>query len=198
MSRFQLSRSWRPLTLVAVAILVGASLVQPVAAQFAGRAATPAALQTRVASCQGLNFHPIDNLTPYSYTGSELFQSHYGDGFFLCDPKLPDRAVVTKVQFTLRDADFVGEVRYCALYRSGLTVANATTEGVVATVPTTGYDVAPGIVRKSTSSIAFPVVDNASWAYYLQCQIHITDPTGYQLIGIYGADVVYQISAANG
>jgi hypothetical protein len=189
----------RNLTLVTAGLVIGAMLVAPVTVGGSRSTLPSAATQTRTASCQGLNFHPITNTTGYGWAGTELYIADTpGEAFFLCDPKLPDRAVVTKVQFTLRDANFVGEVRYCALYRSGLTTDKANTLQVIATVPETGIADAPGIVRKSTSSIAHGVIDNASWAYWLQCDIYFTDHTSEQLVGIYGADVVYQISAANG
>ena len=46
----------------------------------------------------------------------------------------------------------------------------------------------------STSSISHATIDNADYAYWLQCQF--TDNIHW--LGIYGADVIYAISAANG
>jgi hypothetical protein len=193
-----LSRSLRYLSLI-IGVVLSTLIVGPSVNALNPSAIQPTAIQTRVASCQGLNFHPIDSDTKYSYEGPELYlDDSPSTGFFLCDPKLPDRAVVTRVQFTLRDENFVAQVRYCLLFRSGLTASTATTLQVMAQVQPTGIGAAPGIVRRSTSSIAHAVVNNAAWAYALQCQINITDVTGVKLVGIYGGSVTYQISSANG
>ncbi len=119
--------------------------------------------------------------------------SDQGDGYFLCDPQLPHNAVVTKVSFTLEDSDPVSDVRYCALYRNSLNPATATLQDLLAQVPATfGADM--NAVRLTDTTIQFAKVDNANFAYHLQCQItHDTRWTG-----IYGAVVTYRITAANG
>jgi hypothetical protein len=189
----------RPILLVILGTLIGAAFVGPVSAQASRVKSEPASTYTRSASCSGLNFHPIDSITAYDYSGSEIFRNDTnGSGFFLCDPALPNKAVVTKVQFTvLENSGF--EVRFCALIRSGLTVSSAATIDVMAQVPSTTASGDPGIVRLTTSVISHASVDATHYVYSLQCQL--TGPTtnlAHQNLGIYGADVIYTISAANG
>jgi hypothetical protein len=123
------------------------------------------------------------------------FRRSSNGGTFVCDPGLPARAVVTMVQFTLLDDVKTAEIRDCALLRSGLTVATASTAQQLASVPGTGVAAAPGIVRKSDSSIDFATVDNARYAYWLKCEI---TSDNNQQTGIFGADVIYTVSAVNG
>jgi hypothetical protein len=112
----------------------------------------------------------------------------------LCDPGLPNRAVVTTVQFTLRDSAS-GDIKFCGLLRSGLAPQSATSYQVLASVPATPLgDPDPGTVRKTDTSIDFATIDNARFGYWLQCRL---GGDGGDL-GIYGASVTYQISAANG
>jgi hypothetical protein len=98
----------------------------------------------------------------------------------------------------LHDESSIGEVRYCALYRSGLTPATALTEDLMAVVPTTGIAANPGAQRLSSSSITHAVIDNTKWGYYLQCQINVPGQGYSSFLGIYGADVTYTISSTNG
>lgn len=194
----------RPAWLLA-GMLAGAMVVAPTVTALSTSA--PAAVQTRVASCQGLNFHAITTDTTFGYrnnNGTMLIRYDSGqaddpDGFFLCDPGLPNKAVVTKVQFTVFDGVELGEVRYCALYRAGLTASNADDASqLMAEVGTTGMAAQPGVVRRSDTSIANATIDNASWGCWLQCQINFPQGSSSNGVGIYGANVTYQISAANG
>jgi len=189
----------RPLALIIVGALLGALFVGPVAARYLGIGSpsdrVSAAIQTRTASCAGLSFYPTDSATGYANDGTLRFKSSYegiGTGVFRCDPGLPNKAVVTKVQFTLRDATFRGGVYRCGLVRSGLTVATATSYQTLASVPDTFE--APGIVRFTDSSILLGTIDNAKFGYWLECQVAGEDAS----VGIYGADVIYTISSADG
>jgi hypothetical protein len=167
----------------------------------------PASIQSRATSCQGLNFHPNNSTTTYDWNnavGEYLYRTDGGqandhDGYFLCDPGLPQRAVVTKVQFTLYDNAPHAEIRYCALYRTGLSAATADdAPQLMAVVPSTGMADLPGVVRKTTTSIAHPTIDNANWSYRLQCQINSDPSWASSYAGIYGAATTYRIDAANG
>jgi hypothetical protein len=194
----RLLRATRPVLLVVLGAVIGAG-VAPAVATVRNQAAQPAVTQTRSTSCQGLNFHPIDSKTGYDWYGGEIRVTQPGgSNFLLCDPGLPNMAVVRKVQFTLHDESSIGEVRYCALYRSGLTPATALTEELMAVVPTTGLAANPGTPRLSSATISKATIDNTKWGYYLQCQINVPGQGYSNFLGIYGADVVYTISAANG
>lgn len=163
---------------------------------------TPAATQTRVTSCSGLDFHPIASQTGFNWSGGGLYRtdtngSHYG--FFLCEPQLPNKATVTRVRFTVRDGDTVGQIRYCSLYRQGITTSSADDDSqIMADAGDTDMAGTPGYVRLSDSSIAHATVDHANYVYWLQCQINFSAGNSTSAVQIFGADVTYRISSTNG
>jgi hypothetical protein len=119
--------------------------------------------QTRVVSCAGFDFDPIQSDTAYRWTGRVLYRaSKEGDGWFMCAANLPHRAVVKQVRFTLLDDTNVVSVNYCGLIRTPLGLTGAIQ--ALAMVPHTGLDAMPGTVRRSDTSIAFATVDNWNYA----------------------------------
>ena len=194
MSRSLPGRIARSATMFIAGLLAASALSASVAAA----PATVSSTLTRVTSCQGLNFHPIDSDQEYGYDSSLMIHPrgdiHVGSGFFVCDPELPDRAVVTKVSFTVRDPEDHAEVRLCGLFRAGLTTSTVGTVQELAQVSSTGLAASPGVVRKTDSSIAHSTVDNGSWGYELQCQVHYT-AGGRLPVGILGASITYRISS---
>lgn len=175
----------RGLALVLFGFCIGAALVGPVSA---GGPAPRGTTQSRFASCAGLDFYPLHQDVLYGSAGT----LRIANGYVLCDPALPHRAVVTRVQFTMLDNSGTEGLNHCALVRTGLQRPHATTAQVMASVPDTLG--APGLVRFASSSPSFPTVDNARFGYFLQCQItaKTTD------VGLYGANVTYTISSTNG
>jgi hypothetical protein len=192
MSGFADGRFGRPTFFLAAGIAIGALL----APAFGGGGAQAVTTYTRTASCSALGgFDGQDSDTGSAYASTRLYWTGGGDGFFLCDPSLPNKAVVTKVRFTVLDNSAWGEVRNCALARSGLTTTTAASVQVLATVPATGGESSsPTPRRPADTSISFATIDNANFAYWLQCQLSETSP----FVGIYGADITYRITAANG
>jgi hypothetical protein len=188
----------RSLGLVAAGIIAGATLVAPVAARVAGADnVVPATTYTRSVSCAGLSFYPASSTLHYSnegalrVSGDDTIQTG-GAATFRCDPGLPNGANVTKVQFTLANAQNVPGVQGCNLTRVALAATGNGAYQVMASVPS-----APAltpIVRETTTSISHPAVNDSAYAYWLECTIE------YPIsgTGIYGADVIYTISAANG
>jgi hypothetical protein len=73
---------------------------------------------------------------------------------------------------------------------------NDDTYQTLASVAPTGLTERPGEVRRSTSAISYATVDDTKYSYWLQC--HLDVRTSSYKHGIFGADVVYQISATNG
>ena len=195
---FRGARAWRVVLLVATVSAISVLATSAVlSAPRAASASSPAATsQTRSVSCHAFEFLPVDSATQGDYFNSKRIRAGTsGSGFFVCDPKLPTRAVVTKVQFSIWDGSGSSEIKYCGLYRSGLggaTVAETIIE--LAAVPPTGLSQAPGFARLTDTSIQNPTIDNSKYAYWLQCNI----PQAGQSLGLYGADVVYTITAANG
>jgi hypothetical protein len=182
---------------VAVALVVAPTLVgSPVFDQAGAQA-----VQTRVVSCAGFNFQPIDSRTPYQWNGRQLYRwSKEGDGWFMCAANLPHKATVTRVRFTLKDSHDYVSLEFCGLIRTPLTVSG-TVQALGMSVTNTGAAQKPGVVRYSDSSISFATVDNANYAYSLQCRIVYHDgliSSQGNSFGIIGADVTYTISAANG
>jgi hypothetical protein len=190
-------RSWRSVLLIGIGSLLGAALVAPVAASHSAqpKLITPATTYTRSASCAGREFYPADTRDEGVYDGSlREIGAKNGDGWFECDPGLPNGAVVTQVQFTLQDTLALGEVTGCSLVRNGLGPTTAATIDVLATVASTGGAATPGTVRRTDTTISSATIDTRNHAYWLQCQI----TTNIAGLGIYGANVVYTISAAQG
>jgi hypothetical protein len=159
-------------------------------------ASSAAAAQTRSVSCHAFDFTPIDTATESDYASAKRYRTGTGgSGFFVCDPGLPHRAVVTKVQFSIWDGSGSTEVKYCGLYRSGLATASSS-ENIqkLAALPPTGIAEAPGFARLTDTSIQNATVNTNSYAYWLQCNLGVAG----QSLGLYGADVFYTITAANG
>lgn len=180
--------------LLAVGAAMGATLMAPVAAATLAPHGSIAATitQTRVVNCHGLAFYPVRSSSGYSSGGV----ARYGDGektTFTCDPRLPHRAVVTKVRFTVRDQSFYSQVSNCALGRSPLAAATAGTIEVMASVPATGAAEVPYTVRLETTSIQYPTINNGAYVYWLQCDVETVG--GEQ---IFGADVTFTITQNNG
>jgi hypothetical protein len=106
---------------------------------------------------------------------------------FRCDPGLPTGARVKKVQFTIDSF-----ASYQCLYRrSGLTAAGAVIDETIGQISVTPTGGAP--TRLSTTTITNGTIDNATYGYWLECGLPANDQGR-----LYGADVIYSISAANG
>ena len=173
-----------------------------------GAGAAPAVASsalTRVASCNAFNFHPINSQTSYDWSGRWLYRSTKGgDGWFVCDPNLPNKATVTRVRFTVRDNSPFVDFQYCGLARSGLTASDAPSGDAVAMgmVQDTGMSDTPGTVRRSDSTISVATIDESNFTYWLQCRIALADGDldifMAKNAGIIGADVTYTISSTNG
>lgn len=192
-------RAFRAVSFLVVGVLAGTTAGS---ALFGAPSADAATTYIRSVSCTGLNFHPVDSKTGYGYYGTGLMRTtdegYDGSGMFACDPGLPNKAIVTKVQFTLFDTNAGGAVESCGLYRNGLEVAAATSSQAVATVTSTGVDAFPGFVRRTTTTISNATIDNSRYAYWLQCRISTHPYYDYEL-RIHGANVIYKISSpANG
>jgi hypothetical protein len=189
-------------TLRAVVLVVSVSAASAFAMgvatnSFAVRAASsPSAVQTRSVSCGAFGFVPVDSATNADYFNSKRIRAGTsGSGFFTCNPGLADRAVVTKVQFSVWDGSGSSQMKFCGLYRSGLGGASsAETVQEMASFPGTGIARAPGFARLTDTSIHNSTVNTRSYVYWLQCNI---EQAG-QSLGLYGADVEYRITAANG
>ena len=183
------------LSLLILTALIGVALVVPAVSD------ATTTTYTRSASCAGLDFYPTDSATDYSNNGTlRVRTSSNGSGVFRCDPALPTGAIVTKVQFTVQlqvvvPADGGTGVRSCALRRSGLTATSAATAETIAQVSPSGPT--GGIYRASAPIAASKAtVDNSSYGYWLECWSDYYDTD--LGIGIYGADVIYTITAAKG
>ena len=185
--------------------LLRRAVLLPIASAFAAVVATGSfaataasssrAAQTRSVSCHAFNFTPLDTETGSDYAASKRYRTGTaGSGFFVCDPGLPHRAVVTKVQFSIWEGSGSSEVKFCGLYRSGLALSSSETIQELAAVPPTGIAQAPGFARLTDTSILHATVNTNAFAYWLQCNL----PQAGQSLGLYGADVYYTITAANG
>jgi hypothetical protein len=178
----------RPTVFLAAGIAIGALL----APAFGGSGAQGVTTYTRAVSCQGLNWQPLTGTIVYGAAGMRRTNETTA-AYFICNPNLPHKAVVTRVRFTLYDATGNGSIGNCALVRAGLSPTTAATYQVMASVPVTSTS--PDIQRLQDTTIDFATIDNMNFGYFLQCQ----DPgAGSTYLGIYGADITYKITAANG
>jgi hypothetical protein len=171
-------------------LLAGAVVVVPLAGTLFGGAPTAEAVTTytRSASCAGLDFYPTDSDTAYANLGTARYRTDAsGTGVFRCDPGLPTGAKVKKIQFTIDSF-----ATYQCLYRrSGLTAAGAETYETIGQVSVVSTGGVP--TRLSTTAITNGTINNASYGYWLECSLPANDQGR-----LYGADVIYSISAANG
>ena len=184
------SRLGRPTLFVAAGLAIGVLLAPSFGGGDGAQAVTT---YTRAVSCQGLNWEPIRHFQKPDEVGTR--RTSIDTGYYVCRVDLPHKAVVTRVRFTLYDLSASGNVNECALVRAGLETATADTAQLMAAVGTTVTG-PPGIQRLSDTSISYATVDNMKYAYYLQCQI-VAAGSGVTE-GIYGADITYKITAANG
>lgn len=194
----------RSLALVLVGAVLGVMLITPVAARFTGPGPSPksevvqsAVTRTASANCPGYGFYPPESGVNYASRHTMRYMSQDvagGNGHFRCDPRLPDGAVVTKVRFTVFDLTEFAEVKNCGLFRMGLRTSSVNLVRTLAWVPATELAGMPDIVRLTTTSIDRPTIQNARFAYYLQCQLSGTGPD----IGIFGANVTYRMGSASG
>lgn len=192
-----LARVVRPAVMVVLGAVIGAGATPAIAAL---HGPSPAVTQSRSLSCQGRNFHSIDGDVTYTMYGNMMVQTLFGGSApaaFVCDVTLPNKALVTKVQFTVNAKSLTSStLDQCGLFRAGLgpTTANTTEPlGVLATVGSNA-----GLVRRATTTIAHATVDSTNYAYWLQCVIGPSTNISHDYVGIFGADVVYSISSANG
>ena len=171
--------------LAAMVVLMASYMVTPVGG---------ATYSYRAVSCHAFDFFPVVGSVQYGQdaAGRYLLTS----GFVACDPHLPHKAIVTKVEFTIKDNDGTGLVQNCALVRSPLEAASANAFQVMAAVPGTTASGALGHQRLSTTAITNATVDNTRFAYFLQCEIFLG--TRATWTGIFGANVNYKITVGNG
>lgn len=157
-----------------------------------------AATVTRAASCAGYDFHRLELGTFPQYTPSVSEVWSAGPDathVVVCNPDLPQGALVTKVQFTVADRSTTAQVDGCGLYRTDLRPSANPAAQELAAAPPTGVSAAPGVVRLVDTTIGKATIDHTRYAYWLQCR-----PGGNGLIdglpqtGLRGASVSYRIS----
>jgi len=177
----------RPTFFLAAGIAIGALL----APSAGGGGAQAVTTYTRAVSCPGLAWQPVNSDQIYDSVGT--IRRAFNTGYYVCAVDLPHKAVVTRVRFSVLDANYNGNVNSCALVRAGLAIETTNTAQLMAAVGTTtdSYD----SQRLSDTTISFATIDNMNFGYYLQCQIV---GSGWIAVGVYGADITYKITAANG
>ena len=180
--------------LVAAGMLVGSLLTSP---GIGLAAVTPAAVQTRVVSCDMFAFHPTMSGTNYGRTPAQVLArtGPGGSSTFHCALGLPNSAVVTKFQITAADGASDGEMGACSLRRESLDPATSSgsSSQTMASVPGTGTAAVPGKVRLTDDTIVFPTVKNGKFGYGVFCELG-----GKFNAGLIGAAITYSIDSANG
>ena len=176
------------LFLLVLGALLGVTLIAPLTAQ-------GVTYYTRSASCAGLNFEPDSDSANFGNYGALRTAYNPSVVAFRCNAALPNGAIVTKVQFTVAQY-YLDDQISCNLTRTGLAASTSPTDYVAMAGPLTTSGLGQGhyeAQRLSTSTITDATIDNASYAYWLQCGLR-ADATS----GIYGADVIYKISSTKG
>src|SRR5262245_21382284 len=155
MSKTTIGRAVRPALLLVAGMLLGQG-----ALALAASPVPAATVQTRVSSCAGFGFRPINSETGYNWDNREVYRrSNKGDGWFMCPVDLPHRAVVTRVRFTISDtSEYVG-FEYCGLVRSAL-APTGTIQVVGLALSGISTDAQPGTKRYGTTAIHHATVDN--------------------------------------
>lgn len=187
----------------AVGALIAGSLVVSFALLVHDGRTRAATVYTRSVSCGANDFFPTFNTSYYTLTPDDGVVFRGADSNpteFVCNPQLPNGAKVTRVDFTIRDASTSGSVSKCGLYRASLAAVTAGAAQAMAHVADTTDAGAPGTVRRSTTAIANASVQNANYTYLMRCQVDLAGIpiSGLPDIGIFGADVIYAITPANG
>lgn len=183
------------LPFMVLVIALAAVIAGPRLESFAGRASA-ASLQTRAFSCPGNGFYPRFSDTPY-FDEDLVARGTSEDDWFYCAATLPNKAVVKKVQFTVRDSSANHQFQYCGLIRVSLVALDHAAVLSMAQVTTPSAAAAPGFVRASTSSVSGATIDNGKYSYYLQCKFTFGSGT-VDSLSLIGGNVIYSISAANG
>jgi hypothetical protein len=133
---------------------------------------------TRSWSCAGSGFNPVASGQSYA-TNNSLREG--GPAQVRCSAVLPDGATVTSVRFNVQDSDSFGSISNCQLWRTD-TIGNDT---LMASTPNTSGT--PGNTTLSDTTIDANPIDNANFAYFLQCTLAST------FTGIWAAHVEYAV-----
>ena len=178
--------------LTLLALVVGGLLLAPQGGRVTDASSVaPAALHTGAVSCGETGFVPDDSETAYTIgSGHWRYWQGGGSSRFSCGVTLPNKAVVTRVQFTLADFDATREVSGCRLARRSLAPSTAANIQILASVHATGISANLGTVRLTDSSIAHATVSNTAYWYTLECDLGF-GPN----VGIYGGSVSYTTSS---
>jgi hypothetical protein len=152
---------------------------------------TPAALHTGAVSCGATGFVPDDSDVTYTLgSGHWRYLTGSSIAHFSCEVSLPNKAVVTRVRFTLADFDATAQVSGCRLDRRSLATSTAANAEVLAAVHATGTSAQPGSVQLTDSTIAHATISNTGYWYTLECALG-AGPN----VGIYGASISYTTSS---
>jgi hypothetical protein len=159
--------------LAVLALIVAGLLLAPPAGRVTdASSAGPAATHTGALSCGATGFLPDDSGTGYTIgSGHWRYWTGGGGSHFSCDATLPNKAMVTKVQFTLADFDAAAQVSGCKLARRSLAPSTAADIEVLASVPATGISAHAGSVRLTDSTIAHATISDTGYWYTLECSL---------------------------
>jgi hypothetical protein len=152
-----------------------------------------ATVYTRHFSCVGLGWTPESDTPGWKETGTLIYPAATPGLYFSCSATIPDGAVVTRVDYAVKDSDATDNVVSCAMFRVNLLTSIGVDENMANQVSTTG---STGDQLLTDATISNATIDNASFAYLLQCFVEQSGTDSDA--GLYGATVAYTISGANG
>ena len=144
---------------------------------------------TRHWTCPGLGFVPDDSSAAWNIGGNFEIQGTAGVRF-QCPVDLPEGAVVTAVEWRIRDTDATpnadaGELQ---MFRGSLAAPFGAVTEMADAGETSG---APGDVVLSDTTIEAATIDNDSFAYFVRT--FLNGPPS-----LWGATITYTVTAAQG
>ena len=132
-------------------------------------------------SCAGSAWESAYSDATYATTGSLKYRTGGGTGLFRCSVDIPNGATVTAVSFSV-----AGAVS-CSMWRTNM----ATSIGGETNMASVSN--ATGTARVTDTTVSPAGIDNANYAYFVQCNVGGTTSSE----GVYGANIAYTTSGAN-
>ena len=148
-------------------------------------------VESRDFTCGAASFVSAASFQTYGMNTSELYVNGSTDEQFMCNPVLPDGAVVRSMTAALADGDPNGHIE-CSLWRSTL-FAPLGPNPMADVATSDAFD--GGAAFPTTNSISTSLVDNAKYEYLVDCEL--TASPGH-ILGVFGVTLGYQVNETDG
>jgi hypothetical protein len=152
-----------------------------------------ASLYTRHFSCAGTAFTPATD-EAWNIDGSGIYPDDGVNEIFRCSVDIPDGGIVTRVDVSVLDNDATDDVSDCEMWRTDMAATIGNEDQMADTGGTTGAAAAGQ--RLSDTTITTATIDNASFSYFVQCNLEQTGTDA--LVLLYGTNLTYTITGTAG